>query len=149
MTQQKLPRASAASRRLCFCWSFWFLMMKTDSFSSLRAVRDGAHPPYPVSFFLQLDPPLRHLQRAFHPRALSPADLVPGDPDSHVFPGTVLLRLDLPAGFAEPLLQQLEIRAQAGLQRIESNRYKKWQTLKYYILVALLVSALFGGAASG
>jgi ferredoxin len=33
-----------------------------------------------------------------------------------------------------------------GLRLIESNRYKKWQTLKYYILVALLVASLFGGA---
>ena len=36
-----------------------------------------------------------------------------------------------------------------GKQLIESNRYKRWQNLKYYILIALLASALFGEALAG
>src|SRR5208282_1453326 len=55
MTQQKLPQLRRLSQIL-FLLLFLLLMMKTESFSSLRAVRDGVRPPYPVSFFLQLDP---------------------------------------------------------------------------------------------
>ncbi len=55
MTQQKLPQLRRLSQIL-FLLLFLLLMMKTESFSSLRAVRDGARLPYPVSFFLQLDP---------------------------------------------------------------------------------------------
>ena len=48
MTQQKLPQLRRLSQVL-FLLFFLFLMMKTESFSSLRAVRDGARLPYPVS----------------------------------------------------------------------------------------------------
>jgi formate hydrogenlyase subunit 6/NADH:ubiquinone oxidoreductase subunit I len=36
-----------------------------------------------------------------------------------------------------------------GKQRIESNRYKRWQTGKYVVLIAGLVAASFGSAAIG
>src|SRR5208337_3980720 len=55
MVQQRLPRFRRQSQIL-FLLLFLVLMMKTDSFSSLRAARDGVRLPYPVSFFLQLDP---------------------------------------------------------------------------------------------
>ena len=55
MTQQKLPHFRRLSQ-IVFLLFFLFLMMKTESFSSLHAVRNGARLPYPVSFFLQLDP---------------------------------------------------------------------------------------------
>ncbi len=38
---------------------------------------------------------------------------------------------------------------ETGRQRIESNRYKPWQSLKYYLLFASLVLALFGGSLVG
>ena len=39
--------------------------------------------------------------------------------------------------------------AKRGKQRIESNRYKRWQTWKYLVLIAGLVAACFGSAALG
>ena len=36
-----------------------------------------------------------------------------------------------------------------GKQRIESNRYKRWQTIKYVVLIAGLVAACFGSMAIG
>jgi ferredoxin len=39
--------------------------------------------------------------------------------------------------------------AKRGKQRIESNRYKRWQTGKYVVLIAGLVAAVFGSAAIG
>jgi ferredoxin len=39
--------------------------------------------------------------------------------------------------------------AKRGKQRIEANRYKRWQTGKYVVLLAGLVAAFFGSAAIG
>ena len=39
--------------------------------------------------------------------------------------------------------------AKRGKQRIESNRYKRWQTIKYVVLLAGLVAAAFGSMAIG
>jgi len=39
--------------------------------------------------------------------------------------------------------------AKPGRRRIESNRYKRWQSLKYYLLIGLLASAVFGGGLAG
>jgi len=39
--------------------------------------------------------------------------------------------------------------AKRGKQRIEANRYKRWQTGKYVVLIAGLVAAFFGSAALG
>jgi len=36
-----------------------------------------------------------------------------------------------------------------GRRAIESNRYRPWQTLKYYLLIALLTAALFGSGIAG
>ena len=36
-----------------------------------------------------------------------------------------------------------------GKQRIDSNRYKRWQTVKYVVLLAGLVAAVFGSAVIG
>jgi ferredoxin len=36
-----------------------------------------------------------------------------------------------------------------GKQRIDSNRYKRWQTVKYVVLLAGLVAAVFGSAVLG
>ena len=36
-----------------------------------------------------------------------------------------------------------------GKQRIEANRYKRWQTIKYVVLIAGLVAAAFGSMAIG
>jgi polyferredoxin len=39
--------------------------------------------------------------------------------------------------------------AKRGKQRIESNRYKRWQTVKYVVLIAGLVAAYFGSMVIG
>ncbi len=39
--------------------------------------------------------------------------------------------------------------AKRGKQRIESNRYKRWQTIKYVVLIAGLVAAAFGSMVIG
>ena len=148
MTQQKLPHLRRLSQ-IVFLLLFLFLMMKTESFSSLRAVRDGARLPYPVSFFLQLDP-LTALASALSSHTLyrgllwSLAILIPT-----FFLGRFLCGWICPLGTLNHFLSSWKSERKRGPERLERNRYKKWQTLKYYLLIAGLVSALFGGSLLG
>ena len=148
MTQQKLPQLRRLSQ-IVFLLLFLLLMMKTESFSSLRAVRDGVRLPYPVSFFLQLDP-LAALASALSSHTLyrgllwSLAILIPT-----FFLGRFFCGWICPLGTLNHFLSSWKSERKRGPERLERNRYKKWQTLKYYLLIAGLVSALFGGSLIG
>jgi len=52
-------------------------------------------------------------------------------------------------GTLQHFVGSLPSEAKRGKQRIESNRYKRWQTVKYVVLIAGLVAAFFGSAAIG
>jgi polyferredoxin len=54
-----------------------------------------------------------------------------------------------PMGTLQHLVGKMPSEAKRGKRRIESNRYKRWQTIKYVVLIAGLVAALFGSAAIG
>ncbi len=54
-----------------------------------------------------------------------------------------------PMGTLQHFVGSLPSEAKRGKQRIESNRYKRWQTGKYVVLIAGLVAAVFGSAAIG
>jgi polyferredoxin len=54
-----------------------------------------------------------------------------------------------PMGTLQHFVGNLPSEAKRGKQRIESNRYKRWQTVKYVVLIAGLVAAFFGSAALG
>ncbi len=54
-----------------------------------------------------------------------------------------------PMGTLQHFAGNLPSEAKRGKQRIESNRYKRWQTAKYVVLIAGLVSACFGSMAIG
>ena len=148
MTQQKLPQLRRLSQ-IVFLLLFLFLMMKTESFSSLRAVRDGTRLPYPVSFFLQLDP-LTALSSALANHTLyrgllwSLVILLPT-----FFLGRFFCGWICPLGTLNHFVSSWKSERKRGPERLERNRYKKWQTLKYYLLIAGLVSALFGGSLIG
>jgi polyferredoxin len=148
MTQQKLPQLRRLSQIL-FLLFFLLLMMKTESFSSLRAVRGEVRLPYPVSFFLQLDP-LVALASALSSHTLyrgllwSLAILIPT-----LFLGRFFCGWICPLGTLNHFLGSWKSERKRGPERLERNRYKKWQTLKYYLLIAGLVSALFGGSLIG
>jgi len=148
MTQQKLPQLRRLSQIL-FLLFFFLLMMKTESFSSLLAVRDGARLPYPVSFFLQLDP-LTALTSVLASHALyrgllwSLAILIPT-----FFLGRFFCGWICPLGTLNHFFSSWKSERKRGPERLERNRYKKWQTLKYYLLIAGLVAALFGGSLLG
>ena len=148
MTQQKLPKLRRLSQIL-FLLLFLLLMMKADSFSSLRAARDGPRLPYPVSFFLQLDP-LTAVASALSSHTLyrgllwSLAILIPTFILGRFFCGWIC-----PLGTLNHFFSSWKSERKRGPERLERNRYKKWQTLKYYVLLAGLVVALFGSSLLG
>jgi len=49
-----------------------------------------------------------------------------------------------PLGTLQHFVGNMRSEAKQGKRRIESNRYKRWQTIKYIVLIAGLVSAAFG-----
>ena len=54
-----------------------------------------------------------------------------------------------PMGTLQHFVGNMPSEAKRGKQRIEANRYKRWQTGKYVVLIAGLVAALFGSAVIG
>jgi polyferredoxin len=54
-----------------------------------------------------------------------------------------------PMGTLQHFVGSRPSEAKRGKRRIESNRYKRWQTVKYVVLLAGLVAAFFGSAAIG
>jgi len=54
-----------------------------------------------------------------------------------------------PMGTLQHWVGSLPSEAKRGKQRIDSNRYKRWQTVKYVVLIAGLVAACFGSMAIG
>ena len=54
-----------------------------------------------------------------------------------------------PLGTLHHFFSNLKSDKKRGPQRIALNRYKNWQALKYYLLIALLVAAFFGGSLAG
>jgi polyferredoxin len=54
-----------------------------------------------------------------------------------------------PMGTLQHFVGNMPSDSKRGKQRIESNRYKRWQTVKYVVLIAGLVAACFGSAVIG
>ncbi len=54
-----------------------------------------------------------------------------------------------PMGTLQHFVGNMPSEAKRGKQRIEANRYKRWQTIKYVVLIAGLVAACFGSMAIG
>jgi len=121
----------------------------------LTAMRPAAgstaeiHMRAPVRLFFQLDP-LVALANVLATRALFKAlvwsllILVPT-----LFLGRFFCGWICPLGTLQHLVGHLPSEAKRGKQRIDSNRYKRWQTLKYIVLIAGLVAAFFGSMAIG
>ncbi len=54
-----------------------------------------------------------------------------------------------PMGTLQHFVGNMRSEAKRGKQRIESNRYKRWQTVKYVVLIAGLLAAFFGSMVIG
>lgn len=118
--------------------------------------RDSSRPgdleyrlPSAVRIFLEADP-LVAITNALATRALyrgllwSLVILIPT-----LFLGRFFCGWICPLGTLNHLAGDVRSERKSGRQRIDSNRYKRWQAFKYYLLFALLAAALLGSALGG
>jgi polyferredoxin len=132
--------------QIAFLALFVFLLARTEFRGTLHGARGEVRLPYPVSIFLESDP-LVAVGNALATRALytgllwSLVILIPT-----LFLGRFFCGWICPLGTLNHFVSHLR---KPGKQRLESNRYKRWQRLKYYLLIALLVAAVFGSGFFG
>lgn len=147
MAPSKLPllrRISQISFLLVFLALLIFTSMRPAS-----ATSGDIHMRAPVRMFFVLDP-LVALTNAIATHALyrgllwSLLILVPT-----LFLGRFFCGWICPMGTLQHFVGNMRSEAKRGKQRIESNHYKRWQTIKYVVLIAGLVAAMFGSMAIG
>ena len=130
--------------QIVFFSLFLFLLLRTEFRGSLHAGGSEIRLPYPVQLFFQFDP-LVTLSNALSSRALyhgllwSLVVLIPTMLLGRFFCGWIC-----PLGSIHHFFSSLRSERKRGKQLIESNRYKRWQTTKYYLLVAALIAAVLG-----
>jgi len=135
--------------QIIFFLLFLFLLLKTEFRGSLRAAEADVRIPYPVRIFLQIDP-LVAIENALASRALYHGllwflvILIPT-----LFLGRFFCGWICPLGSVHHYFGSLRSERKRGKRLIDSNRYKRWQTIKYYLLIAGLVAALFGAGIIG
>lgn len=138
-----LPRLRLASQIFFFA-AFLFLLFQTEFRGSVRSSETAMTVPRPVSIFLEADP-LIALSNALSTGALyrglawSLVIIVPTFLLGRFFCGWIC-----PLGSLNHFLGSLKSEKKRGQKLLESNRYKKWQASKYYILVSVLVLAALG-----
>src|SRR5512136_2900518 len=143
MSQRTLPRLRLASQAFFF-GLFLFLLFRTEFHGSFQASGGAVRLPWPVGLFLEADP-LVAIANVLSTRALyrnllwSVAILV-----LTFFVGRGFCGWICPLGSLNHFFGHLRSEKKRGARLLESNRYKRWQTAKYYILAALLVAAAAG-----
>jgi len=130
--------------QVVFFLLFLFLLLRTEFRGSLAASGSDIRLPYPVGLFFQLDP-LVALSNALASHALyrgllwSLVVLIPT-----MFLGRFFCGWICPLGSVHHFFSSFKSERKRGKQLIESNRYKRWQTTKYYLLIGTLVAAVLG-----
>jgi polyferredoxin len=130
--------------QVIFFLLFLFLLLRTEFRGSFHVNASDIRLPYPVNLFFRLDP-LVALSNALATHALyrgllwSLLILVPT-----MFLGRFFCGWICPLGSIHHFFSSLKSERKRGKQLIESNRYKRWQTTKYYLLIVCLVAAVMG-----
>ncbi len=130
--------------QIVFFFLFLFLLLRTEFRGSLTASNSEIRLPYPVALFFRLDP-LVAISNALSSHALyrgllwSLVILIPT-----MFLGRFFCGWICPLGSIHHYFSSFKSERKRGKQLIESNRYRHWQTTKYYLLVVSLVAAVFG-----
>jgi polyferredoxin len=131
---------------------FLLLFFALLAFTSLRpapGTTGDLHMRAPVRLFFEWDP-LVAVSNALASHALyrgllwSLVILLPTLALGRFFCGWIC-----PMGTLQHFVGNLRSEAKRGKQRIESNRYKRWQTVKYGVLIAGLVAAACGSMVIG
>ncbi|MBZ5679886.1 MAG: 4Fe-4S binding protein [Acidobacteriia bacterium] len=135
--------------QIIFFLLFLFLLLRTEFRGSLVSAGSDIRLPYPVSLFFQLDP-LVALTNAVAGHALyrgllwSLVVLIPT-----MFLGRFFCGWICPLGSVHHFFSSLRSERKRGKQLIESNRYKRWQATKYYLLILSLAAAVMGAGIVG
>jgi polyferredoxin len=144
----KIVRLRRLSQVL-FLALFLFLLLRTEFRGSFRATQGDLRLPYPVSIFLEADP------LAAAANALASGALYRGLLWSLVIIVPTLLLGRFFCGWICPLgtlnhwVSSFKSEKKRGARLIESNRYKRWQAWKYYLLIGVLASAVLGSGIAG
>ena len=124
-------------------------LLVTTSLHSMIGTTSDIHLRGPVRLFFEWDP-LVALANALASHTLyrgllwSLVILLPT-----LFLGRFFCGWICPMGTLQHFVGNMPSEAKRGKQRIEANRYKRWQTGKYVVLIAGLVAACFGSMAIG
>lgn len=130
--------------QIVFFLLFLFLLIRTEFRGTAAAPGNDIRLPYPVGLFFQVDP-LVCMSNALTGHGLyrgllwSLVILIPT-----MFVGRFFCGWICPLGSIHHFFGSLKSERKRGKQLLESNRYKRWQTIKYYVLIAVLVAALLG-----
>ena len=130
--------------QIVFFFLFLFLLLRTEFRGSLTASTSEIRLVYPVSLFFKIDP-LVAISNALSSHSLyrgllwSMVVLIPT-----MFLGRFFCGWICPLGSIHHFFSSFKSERKRGKQLIDSNRYKRWQTTKYYLLIASLVAAVFG-----
>ncbi len=143
MNQAVLRRVRLASQSI-FCALFVLLLVRTEFNATSGAT--ALRLPHPVGYFLELNPLVALIT------AISTASLyrrllwalviiVPTFALGRFVCGWIC-----PLGSLNHFFGAWKSEKKRGAKLIAANRYHTWQTIKYYLLAAALVLALFGSA---
>ena len=147
LSGSKLPLLRRISQ-VAFLLLFVTLLVLTSLRASFITSAD-IHVWAPVRLFFEIDP-LVAVTNALATHALyrgllwSLAILLPA-----LFLGRFFCGWICPLGTLQQWVGNMPSESKRGKQRIESNRYKRWQTLKYVVLIAGLLAAFFGSLVLG
>ncbi|MBZ5726132.1 MAG: 4Fe-4S binding protein [Acidobacteriia bacterium] len=145
LTLRRLRRLSQG----LFLGLFVVLLCKTEYRGSFPGGELEFRLPSAVRIFLESDPFIAAVS-ALSTRALyrgllwSLAILIPT-----MFLGRFFCGWICPLGTLNHLIGNIRSEKKSGRQRVDSNRYKRWQAFKYTLLFALLAAALLGSALAG
>ena len=147
MNRSRLPLLRRISQ-IFFLLLFLGLLVFT-SLRSIPGATSDIHLRGPVRLFFELDPLVAVVNALaghalYRGLLLSLVILLPT-----LFLGRFFCGWICPMGTLQHFVGSLTSEAKRGKKRIESNRYKRWQTVKYVVLIAGLVTAFFGSAAIG
>jgi polyferredoxin len=138
--------------QIVFFIIFFWLILKTN-FDVDFGVSNGSdiHLPYPVSLFLQFDPltalgTLLSSWTVYEGLLWALVILIPT-----IFLGRFFCGWICPMGTLNHWISEIrsERIAHRGKGKIESNRYKKYQRIKYYIFLFFIGAALMGSLQAG
>jgi len=143
------PTRLRLTSQIVFFLLFFFLLLRTEFRGSFSSSSSEIRLPHPVALFFQFDP-LVAISNALASRALYQGllwcliVLIPT-----MFLGRFFCGWICPLGSIHHFFSNWKSERKRGKQLLESNRYKRWQTTKYYLLIACLIAALLGTGVVG